>query len=201
MPPTTVQHASVVLVSPSPIDPQSISPDTLSRVLIIPSDWPLGKQQISSPVFAITQYQNGVSIQIDGNRCIFQEVIGGSLRLEYEIQKIARRYIESTALVPYNAVGINWLLNIAVANPTEWIREQIGHGKNFPDFSPTLLQIARPLKSAVCNLTFRVQGQIVVVDCNYHFQLSSSLQPLAALDLWHQCQEALDKDVFMALSD
>ena len=197
----TVRHASVVLVSPSPIDPQSIRPETLNRAQITPSSWVLGNQQVNSPVFAITQYRNGVSIQIEGNRCIFQEVIGEPLPTEYEVHTLARRYFEATKLVPYNAVGLNWLLNIEINNPAEWIRKHMGDGGNFPGFSPTSLQLKKIVGDAVCNLVLRVEQQNVAVDCNYHFQLSSSLQPLAALDHWRQCQTALTEVVFPALLD
>ena len=196
-----VQHASVVLVAPSPIDPQSIRPETLNSAGIVPTSWVLGNG-VNLPVFALTQYQNGVSIQAEGNRCIFQEAIGGLLPPKYEIPGLARRYIEATQLVPYSALGINWLLNAAVDNPGEWIRKQMGGGGDFPGFSPTSLQIAKSLVGgAVCNLVFRVSQQVVMIDCNYHFQLSSSLQPLAALDHWYTCQDALTKDVFPALPD
>ena len=197
----TGRHVSVILVSPSPIDPQSIGPETLNRAKIIPTDWVLGNQQVNSPVFALTQYKNGVSITAEGNRCIFQEVIGGALRPKYAIHELARRYIEATKLVPYNAMGINWLLNVAVDNPSEWIRGQIGDSGKFPGFSPISLQIAKPWGSAICNLVFRIEQQIVVLDCNYHFQLGGSLQPMAALDHWHQCQTELTEDVFPALPD
>ena len=197
----TVRHASVVLVSPSVIDPQSIRPETLSGAQIIPTNWALGNQQINSPVFALTQYKNGVSIQTEGKRCIFQEAIGGPIRPNYEIHGLARRYVEATKLVPYNAVGINWLLDIAVDNPAEWIRKQTGDGGNFPGFSPTSLQLTKQWGPAVCNLVFRLEQQMVAVDCNYHFQLGSSLQPMAALDHWRRCQDALTEDVFPTLSD
>ena len=168
---------------------------------IVPTDWVLGNQQVNSPVFALTRYQNGVSIQTEGNRCIFQEAIGGPLRPEYEIHGLARRYVEATKLVPYNALGINWELNVAVDNPAEWIREQMGNGGNFPGFSPTSLQLTKTSGVAVCNLVFRISKQIVTVNCNYHFQLGSSLQPMAALDHWRRCQDTLIKDVFPALPD
>ena len=196
----TVRHSSVVVVSGSVIDPQSINSETLKSAHIIPTDWLVGNQ-INSPVFALTQYKNGVSIQTEGNRCIFQQVIGGSLPPDSAIHNIARKYLESTKLVSYSAVGINWLLNITPDDPTEWIREQLGYGEKFSGFSPTSLQITKPWGLAVCNLVFRVEKQTVVVDCNYHFQLSSSLQPMAALDKWQLCKAALEKEVLPALPD
>jgi hypothetical protein len=196
----TVRHASVVLVSPSPIEPRSVRPETLSGAKIIPASWTVGNQ-INSPVFAVTQYQNGISIQIEGNRCIFQETIGGPLRPKYEIHNIARDYLEATRLVPYSAVGINWLLDFTLDNPAEWITKQVGDAGRFPGFSPTSLQLTKPWGLAVCNLIIRLDQQNVAIDCNYHFQLNESLQPMAALDKWRTCQEALTDEVLPELPD
>ena len=196
----TVRHASVVLVSPSPIDPLSVRPETLSGARIVPSNWVVGNQ-VNSPVFAITRYQNGISLQIEGNRCIFQETVGGPLRNEYEIHKIARSYLEATRLVPYSAVGINWLLNFTLEDPAVWISKQVGDAGRFPGFSPTSLQLTKPWGIAVCNLIIKVDQQNVAIDCNYHFQLSESLQPMAALDHWRNCQKALTEDVLPELPE
>ena len=196
----TVRNTSVVLVAPSPIDTQSIKPEALASAKVAPSNWVV-TNQLSTPVLALTQYQNGFSVRVEGNRCVFQEAIGEPLRADYEIHPIARRYLEATKLVSYNAVGINWLLVVAVDQPAEWIGEQLSCGERFPGFLPTSIQLAKPWGPAVCNLVFRVEQQTVVVDCNYHFPLGSSLQPMAALDHWRQCQKALIDDVLPTLPD
>ena len=196
----TLEHTSVVLVSPSPIDTQSIRPEALTYAQIVPLDWVL-TNRLSTPVLALAQYQNGVSIRAEGNRCIFQEVIGGPLRQTYEVHRLVRRYLEATKLVPYNAIGINWMLELVVEDPKAWIRKQLGDLQQFPDFSPVSLKIAKPMATGVCNLTFITEQtqRALAVDCNYHFQLSSSLQPMAALDRWKQCQIALTETVIPSL--
>jgi hypothetical protein len=196
-PALTVRHASVVLVSPSPIAPQSIRQETLSNAGIVPDDW-VSTGGISIPVVALTQYQNGVTIQTEGNRCIFQEPIGGALRETYEVHPLAQRYAAATRLVPYNAVGINWLVEVAVGNPNQWIREKLmGNGGGFSDFYPTSLQMAKQLDFAVCNLNVRVENVRIVVDCNYHFQLAPTSPDLlvATLNSWTQCQAHLAGDL------
>ena len=75
----TMRHVSVVLVSPAPIDPQSIRPEALSSAGIIPANW-VATGGINIPIVAQTQYQNGFTLQAEGNRCIFQEPIDGALR-------------------------------------------------------------------------------------------------------------------------
>lgn len=192
----TVRHASVVLVSLSAIDPQSIMPETLSNAKIVPADWPF--RNINNPFFALTQYQNGVTIRTDDNRCLFQEPIDGNLRESYEIHPIAQRYAAATMLVPYNVIGINWLLEANVERPELWIYEKIiGNALTFSDFSPTSLQITKQLDFAVCNLTFKTENARVAIEFNYHFQLphNSPDEMSTALDAWRQCQEHLTKDI------
>lgn len=193
----TVRHSSVVLVSPSPVDPQSIRPEILSNARIVPDSW-VSANNINTPVLAVTQYQNGVTVQTEGNRCVFQEQIGGDWRDTYEVHPLAKRYAEATSLVPYNALGINWLLDIVVGNPAQWIREKtMGNGDSFPGFSPMSLQMVKRLSFAVCNLTFRAENTRIVVDCNYHVQTES--RPLdmilSTLDSWQRYQDHLKREV------
>lgn len=193
----TVRNASVVLVSLSAIDPQSIMPEKLSNAKIVPADW-MSANGINTPIFALTQYQNGITIRTDGNRCLFQEPIDGNLRESYEIYPIAQRYAAATMLVPYNAVGINWSLEFAIERPELWLREKIiGATPEFSDFLPASLQMAKQLDFAVCNLTFSTENARVVIDFNYHFQLPhSSLDDMSTvLDAWRQCQEHLTESV------
>ena len=145
-------------------------------------------------MLGLTQYQNGVTIQTQGNRCVFQESIEGTLREVYEVHPLVQRYAEATRLVAYNAVGINWLLDVSVRIPETWIQEKIiGAGGNFSDFFPTSVQIAKELDFAVCNLVFRVENARIVIDCNYHFELGSRSPDVMAstLNAWRDCQEHL----------
>ena len=114
---------------------------------------------------------------------------------------MVRRYLEATKLVPYNAIGINWMLRLVAEDPKAWIRKQLGELQQFQDFSPVSLKIAKPMLTGVCNLTFiaELTQRNLAVDCNYHFQLDRSLQPMAALDRWKQCQIALTETVVPAL--
>ena len=120
------------------------------------------------------------------------------MREVYQVHPLAKRYVDATRLVPYNAIGINWLLDIAVGDPNLWIRENVmGNGRNFSDFYPTSIQMAKQLGFVVCNLNFRVENERIVIDCNYHFQLAHSSTDLmvSTLDSWHQCQEHLVRDL------
>ena len=192
----TVRHASVVLVSPSPVDSQTVRPDRLVGAQVVPKEWALANE-LSTPVLAVAQYQNGVSVQTEGNRIVFQETIGSTIHQSYEVHQLVRRYLEATKLTPYSAVGINWLLELAVGNSADWLRKFLGDRSEFSGFAPTGLQMVKQVGPFVCNLNLRMEhpDRPVVLDCNYHFQLSNNLSPLAALDQWRNCQERLTNEV------
>ena len=175
-PSVTVRYASVVLVSQSPIDRHSIKPDALVSAGIVPPEWIATEWPsfggIYPPPVARTSYQNGFSIQAEGNRCVFQELIGGAFQESYQVHSIVQRYAQATKLVPYSALGINWLLDIFVEDPHLWIREKLlGNGGQFPDFWATSLQITKTIDTALCYLNFTIDNQRIVADCNYHFPL------------------------------
>ena len=124
------------------------------------------------------------------------------MRDAYEVHPLAKRYAKATRLVPYNAIGINWLMDIAVENPALWIREKImGSVENFSGFSPTSIQMVKQLDFAVCNLIFRTENTRIVIDCNYHFQLANSSIDMivSTLDAWQRCQRHLTGDLLPQL--
>lgn len=196
----TVRHASVVLASPSPVDPQTIRPDALAKANIIPENWPQANQ-ISTPVLAVTQYQNGFSVQTEGNRCVFQEAVNGPSRDPYQVHGVVRQYLEATKLVAYNAIGLNWALEAVQVDPIEWYRKHFGGSGSFSEYSPLSVQIQKNTGTVVCNLNFMFvpPSRSLVVECNYHFPLGPSLTPLAALDRWRPCQKLMEDEIFPLL--
>ena len=196
----TVRQASVVLASPSPVDPQTIRSDVLVRGNVVPQDWQQANQ-ISTPVLAVTQFQNGISVQTEGNRCIFQEPVNGQLKDPYSVHGVVRQYLDATKLVQYNAIGLNWMLEANQVDPAEWYRTYFSGSGDFSEYSPVSLQMQRETGLAVCNLVFRLAqpSRSLEVECNYHFALGPSLTPLAALDHWRHCQNLMRDEIFPLL--
>ena len=189
----TLRQVSAVLVSASAIDPQSILPEILGNANVVPADW-TPDSGINTPFGALTQYQNGVTIRTDGNRCLFQQPIDGGLRDSYEIFPTAQRYAAAAMLVPYNAIGLNWSLIIPVGQPELWIREKLmGNASNLLDFSPASLRMTKQLDFAVCTLALETENARITIDFNYHFPLAqSSIGRMSEiLNNWHLCQEHL----------
>ena len=194
----TLRLVSAVLVSPSPIETQSIRHETLVKANVVPASW-IVSNQLSTPVIALTQYQNGFNVQAEGNRCSFQEQItDGQLQDDYHLHPLVERYIKATGLVPYNGIGINWLLEIGTANPPDWMASHLGVSNKFPEFAPATSQISKLIENGgACNLVFQANAapRRIIADCNYHFPLSDAFGPEAALSRWRDCQDDLQMHV------
>lgn len=190
-------HASVVLVSPTPIDPQSTKPETLKSAGIVPENWAVANS-FNLPVFLRTEFSNGFVLQAEGERYIFQEPLGGSLKDTYDVHSIAARYVEATKLTPYKAVGINWQLRIGDINSEEWFaKRSIRCGDMLQGFSVGSLQIRKSLEFSVCNITFTPNDNIIIVDCNYHFETGglSYSEIYSLLTDSGKCQSHLENEV------
>lgn len=175
----TAREASVVLASPSPIDPQTIRPEVLRNAGVAPPDWEFSTN-LATPVIAQIQYKN-VTVQTEGNRCIFKETIQGDLPTSYEVHSLATRYLGATPLVPYNAMGINWTLEVSAPDAVVWLRRNVVAETRLQGFSPVSAQLVQQFEPALCNLTFKLQPHRVIVDCNYHFELGDDA-PKHAID-------------------
>jgi len=165
-------RASVVLVSPSAIDPKSIDPGTLKRAEIV--KWE-SIENISTPVFAETRYQNGIRIRTEGNRCVFEEPTSGESSGDFKVHRLAERYLQATKLVTYNAIGINWANKINVNDPVQWFAKNVANNVKLPDFSPISMQLTEVLDPTVsCILTFLIKDDSLIADFNFHCNLTNA---------------------------
>ena len=165
-------QASVVLVSPSPIDPQSIKPETLKRAGIVTWESIYG---IATPIFAETRYQNGIHIRTEGNRCVFQEPLNEESPTGYKVHRLAERYSDATKLVSYNALGINWDSRIEAEDPGRWFSEKLVQNLRLTEFSPRSVQMAKVIDSTVsCIVTFSTSDERLIANFNYHCQLTDA---------------------------
>ena len=198
----TIRHASVVLVSESPIESRSVTPETLRTGGIVPEDW-VDANVVNHPLVAglmaglvaVNEYQNGISIRAEGNRCVFQQRTDGDFPDTYEVHDLAARYADAMRLAPYQAVGINWQVTVERSDPPGWIGEKMTNSEGImADFRPVSLQISKQLEVATCNLTFRADNRRILLDCNYHFDLTNcSLQD--AIGSWEGCQRHLREEL------
>ena len=194
-----VQNASIVLVSSQPIEAQSIRAEVLTRNRIVSEDWQ-ATGGINTPVLAMTQFNNGVVIRVEGNRCIFQQTVNGDFRDQYEAHKVAEAYAEASRVTPYRSIGINWLLEPNLADPSAWLRSKLTKESALaPGFQPTSIKVAKKVGAATCNLTFNLQQGAVLLDCNYHIELGNRTA-IDTMRMWPHYQAGLTSDVLPEIS-
>ena len=190
----TLKNSSMVLVSERPLDARSVAPDTLARSSVVPSDWTV-TNRMNLEVIASTEYGNGASIRLEGNRCVFQQNVNDDFLDEYPAFVIAKKYAEASRLISYSALGINWNLESKMSAPGEWFRSKLSTDSMLaPDFQPTSIRMARNQGRAVCNLNFNLESEAIVLDCNYHIALGNSI-PENEIDLWARYQDHLKEKV------
>ena len=194
-----VQHASIILVSSQPIDPGSIRAEVLKKNRIVSGDWQ-ETQEMNTPVLAITEFSNGALIRVEGNRSIFQQVVDGDFRDHYDAHLTAEAYAEASRVTPYRAIGINWMLEPDIVEPSEWLLSKLTKESALaPGFQPISIKVARPVGAATCNLTFNLQQGTVLLDCNYHIELGNSTVT-EATKMWPHYQTGLTSDILPTIS-
>ena len=186
----TLRNSSIVLVSEQPLDTKSVAPDTLVRSFVVPSEWTV-TNRMNSQVIATAEYANGTVIRLEGNRCVFQQNVGGDFLEDYPAFGIARKYAEASRVISYTAMGINWNLESKMDAPGEWLmRKLAAESRLAPDFQPTSIKLARNQGRAVCNLNFNLESEAIVLDCNYHIALGNGI-PENEIDNWSRYQGQL----------
>ena len=190
----TLRHASIVLVSERPLDARSVESDTLTRGSVVPQDWTV-TNRMSLQVIASTEYDNGASIRLEGNKCVFQQNVDDDFWDEYPAFVIAKKYAEASRLTSYSALGINWNLESKMSAPGEWFTSKLSTDFMLaPGFQPTSIRMARSQGRAVCNLNFNLESEAIVLDCNYHIALGNGI-PENEIDLWDRYQIHLKETV------
>ena len=194
-----VQNASIVLVSPQPMDPQSVGAEVLKRNRIVPDEWEV-TNGVNTPVLTMTQFSNGAVIRVAGDRCIFQQNVNGNFRSQYDAHTVAETYAEASRVTPYRAVGINWILEPDIVEPSEWLRSKLTKELALaPGFQPTSIRVAKKAGAATCNLSFNLLRGAVLLECNYHIELGNRTA-IDTLRMWSHYQSALTDDILPTIS-
>lgn len=190
-----LRHASIVLVLPQPVDSQSVSAGSLARNRIVPEDWQVANEVNLAGVLAQTLYRNGVNVRAEGNRCIFQQTVNGEFRAEYDSHLTALNYAEASRVIAYQAIGINWMIELDLEQAGQWLTSKFAGNSAFvPSFQPVSIKVARQQGAAICNLTFNLEQDSVVLDCNYHVDLGGS-RAVDVINMWQQYQKHLQEDI------
>ena len=139
---------------------------------------------------AQVRYENGFSIDAQGPRVQFKEPVAGAPRNNYEVHAFARRYLEATRLVSYNAIGINWVLAVDTTQAPVWLKDFMAAAAVPKGFTPVSIQLVEQFSSANLSMTCKLAPERKggAVDYNFHFPLDSQTDALNILSDWNRYQ-------------
>ena len=105
-------------------NPTILHPSFLASEGIVPQDWETSELPVSTPVFAMVKYKNGIVFNVDENR--FQ-VIKEELKNDVgksQVPMLVCKYVKKLPHVKYQAVGINFKGFIECDNPETLVMDR-----------------------------------------------------------------------------
>jgi hypothetical protein len=188
-----IQELAIVITAKN-YDPSLLNPGLLKYSGIVPSDWELAREPISSNRGSQIVFNNGVYIAAQPNRLMFVEALNNKEEIkDAEIPQIAHRYIEILRTIEYQAVGINFRgystctnttveeNNYLIDNfiqPGEWQNcgnKPVKAGLNLVfDYEDKQLNLS--INEAGLKLPDSAQAPIVLFSGNFNYDLSA-LEP------------------------
>ncbi|MEH2058175.1 MAG: hypothetical protein V7K97_18835 [Nostoc sp.] len=96
-----------IIIAAKNHNPTLLNSDFLKYSGIVPTEWELARQPISTPQVSQIAFTNGVLIVAEPTRVIFIEAIEGKAVAEIIVADIAKKYVQTLPNVEYEAVGLN----------------------------------------------------------------------------------------------
>ncbi|MDZ8139682.1 MAG: hypothetical protein RM049_31070 [Nostoc sp. DedQUE04] len=96
-----------IIIAAKNHNPTLLNSDFLKYSGIVPAEWELARQPISTQNVSQVAFTNGVMIVAEPTRVIFIEAIEGKVATEIIVADIAKKYVQTLPNVEYEAVGLN----------------------------------------------------------------------------------------------
>ncbi len=96
-----------IIIAAKNHNPTLLNSDFLKYSGIVPAEWELARQPISTQNVSQIAFTNGVMIVAEPTRVIFIEAIEGKAAAEIIVADIAKKYVQTLPNVEYEAVGLN----------------------------------------------------------------------------------------------
>nr|WP_322712652.1 hypothetical protein [Nostoc sp. ChiSLP03a]MDZ8213881.1 hypothetical protein [Nostoc sp. ChiSLP03a] len=96
-----------IIIAAKNHNPTLLNSDFLKYSGIVPAEWELTRQPISTQNVSQVAFTNGVMIVAEPTRVIFIEAIEGKVATEIIVADIAKKYVQTLPNVEYEAVGLN----------------------------------------------------------------------------------------------
>ena len=90
---------------------------------IIPGDWEIEESKVSIEESHV-YYKNGILLEMDYLKFQISESCEESFQDSYLIHKIADRFLEKTPYIPYQSLGLNYIVAFEQDKPRQWLLER-----------------------------------------------------------------------------
>ena len=175
-----------VVVSAKQHNPTILHPSFLSSQGIVPSDWEVAEPPVSTPVFGMVKYKNGIVFNVMENRFqVTKEELKNDVG-ECQVPALACKYVQKLPHVKYEAVGINFKGFIECADPETLVMDRFLK-PGIADFNgahpkASGFRFVYQLDDVRLRLSFdpgkvkRAEGENerngILIDANYHMDLA-----------------------------
>ncbi|MDZ7969661.1 MAG: hypothetical protein RM368_32760 [Nostoc sp. DedSLP03] len=96
-----------IIIAAKNHNPAILNPDFLKYSGIVPQEWELVQQPISTQNLSQLAFTNGIMIVAEPTRVIFIEAIEQKAIKEITVAEIAKKYVQTLPNIQYEGVGLN----------------------------------------------------------------------------------------------
>jgi hypothetical protein len=154
-----LQELGIVVAMQQP-NPNLVTAEFLKLSGIIPTDWQLDREPVSTDRISQLLFTNSVRIVAEPNRIMFGENIGERDINTLSVAQVARQYTEIFKLAKYSAIGINIRSYSPQANilaATQYLNHQLLADGSWQNYGTAPVQ-------AALNLVYSLEGRQLNLD-------------------------------------
>jgi len=186
-------NTSVVVIAQDH-NPTILHPAFLTSQGIVPDDWQLADAPLSTPVFSLAKYKNGITFNVESNRFVVTEEKPAGNPEDSKIAELAISYAKKLPHVRYKATGVNFNGFCLYENPERFLIAR------FLQQGPWNAE-PQPMKAFGSRFLYDIEGAVlrfgldggqvnredksepaILVNGNFHAELPSE-KPLEALEV------------------
>ena len=198
-----VDTASIAMTAKSHV-PLLLESSNLVTNGIIPGDWEIEESKMSIEESHV-HYKNGILLEMDYLKFQISETCEESFQDSYLIHKIADRFLEKTPHIPYQSLGLNYIVAFEQDKPRQWLLERfvpsyLRSKENIDVFAmlPTMLFDMGEMLRAICRVDINggsvnrkgAENEAVVIDINLNHGSSLNRDKMReAINLWQEKQD------------
>ena len=196
-----VRYITIVVTADSH-NPSILTADFLAAQGLAPEGIEI-EHVIAIPPLSLVRYVNGVEWTLDRSRLAVREDCQGTFQGSYDTHAAVVAYLRTLSYVPYQSLGLNWLVTLNVDEPRAWLSSRfLANGPWASTYCAKLSMTPRftiELEGAQLNVAFGEQANAdpdlpasLVMDCNVHHEGPMEVRELCnAIENWQARQKSL----------